>query len=340
MNIIIDPAKINIDLWRQFVAGHPNGGIFHTPEMFKVYSLTKNQTSLVFCCTEQNRILGLLIAVIQKEHAGLIGFFSSRSIIFGGPLVIEDNHVVFDKLLENYNKSLRTRAIYSQIRNSWDTSILKNLYAKANFVYEDHLNILINLNRKTDEIFMEFSQDRRREIRKAYKLGVEVEEINSIDKIPVFYSFLKMVYNRINIPCPELSFINSVFTELVSTGNAKFYLAKIKNQYIGCHSILLYKDIVICWYGGLDRNFSKFFPYETLIWESLNWASKNGYKTFDFQGAGKPEKPYGVRDFKKRFGGDIVNFGRYQKQHHPLLFRFALAGFRFWQLINSFKNKK
>jgi len=30
-------------------------------------------------------------------------------------------------------------------------------------------------------------------------------------------------------------------------------------------------------------------------------------------GLGKPEEPYGVRDFKARFGGRWVNYGRFSR---------------------------
>ena len=36
-----------------------------------------------------------------------------------------------------------------------------------------------------------------------------------------------------------------------------------------------------------------------------------------FGGAGKPDKPYGVRDYKLKFGGQLVNWGRFEKVHKP-----------------------
>jgi lipid II:glycine glycyltransferase (peptidoglycan interpeptide bridge formation enzyme) len=37
-------------------------------------------------------------------------------------------------------------------------------------------------------------------------------------------------------------------------------------------------------------------------------------------GAGNPEEEYGVRDFKARFGGDLIEFGRFKKIFMPLLY--------------------
>jgi lipid II:glycine glycyltransferase (peptidoglycan interpeptide bridge formation enzyme) len=37
-------------------------------------------------------------------------------------------------------------------------------------------------------------------------------------------------------------------------------------------------------------------------------------------GAGKPDIPYGVRDFKMAFGGQLVEHGRFLCIHKPLLY--------------------
>jgi len=40
-------------------------------------------------------------------------------------------------------------------------------------------------------------------------------------------------------------------------------------------------------------------------------------------GAGNPDIPYGVRDWKKQFGGEFVSFGRYIYLQHKLLYKIA-----------------
>jgi lipid II:glycine glycyltransferase (peptidoglycan interpeptide bridge formation enzyme) len=43
-------------------------------------------------------------------------------------------------------------------------------------------------------------------------------------------------------------------------------------------------------------------------------------------GAGKPEETYGVRDFKARFGGELVEHGRYLCVRKPLLYWLGKMG--------------
>ena len=44
---------------------------------------------------------------------------------------------------------------------------------------------------------------------------------------------------------------------------------------------------------------------------------QNIFQIFDFDGAGKPDIPYCVRDYKKKFGGKLVNYGRYTLVLNP-----------------------
>jgi lipid II:glycine glycyltransferase (peptidoglycan interpeptide bridge formation enzyme) len=68
-------------------------------------------------------------------------------------------------------------------------------------------------------------------------------------------------------------------------------------------------------------------------WQVFLWGKKEGYRMFDFGGAGKPDVAYGVRDYKKKFGGQVVNYGRFEKIHRPFLYRTVKAGFNVYQRI-------
>jgi lipid II:glycine glycyltransferase (peptidoglycan interpeptide bridge formation enzyme) len=83
------------------------------------------------------------------------------------------------------------------------------------------------------------------------------------------------------------------------------------------------------WYGGLNRAFSSYSPNEIMMWHILEWGAKNGYRCYDFGGAGKPDVEYGVRDFKAKFGGTQVSFGRNVYVHKPFLMGIAELGYNF-----------
>ena len=84
-------------------------------------------------------------------------------------------------------------------------------------------------------------------------------------------------------------------------------------ELIGVRLELCYKGLIYDWYAGSDDQFKNRYPNDFLPFHILFWGKENGFDKFDFGGAGKPDKPYGVREHKLKFGGELVNFGRYEK---------------------------
>ena len=93
------------------------------------------------------------------------------------------------------------------------------------------------------------------------------------------------------------------------------------------------------WYAGSYAKHYKLFPNEILIWETLRWCCLNGYESFDYGGAGNPNKPYGVREFKSQMGGLLVNYGRFEKTHKKVIMCIAGVGYKMYQILFKFNNK-
>ncbi|MFP4064361.1 MAG: hypothetical protein ACLFS0_02505 [Bacteroidales bacterium] len=90
------------------------------------------------------------------------------------------------------------------------------------------------------------------------------------------------------------------------------------------------------WYVcGLDRQYKAkgIYPSVLVTWAAISHAAKTQIPCFDFMGMGNPEEPYGVRDFKARFGGNWVNHGRYARVNQKLMYSVAELGFNVWALL-------
>jgi lipid II:glycine glycyltransferase (peptidoglycan interpeptide bridge formation enzyme) len=81
------------------------------------------------------------------------------------------------------------------------------------------------------------------------------------------------------------------------------------------------------------RRYQSKRPNDILYWEAIKWGCKNDYKIFDFGGAGSPGKKYGVREFKEKFGGNLVNHGRFIKAYKPAIMRVINSGIEFFKKI-------
>lgn len=332
--IIKDYSKINIDKWSEFIYKHPDGNIFQTPEMFKIYINTDNYEPIILSVVKSNGdLLGILLAVIQKEFKGLLGSFTARSIIFYGPLVIDDDVAILDFLLKEYDRIVKRKVIYSQLRNLKNWSGVKNIYTANGFVYKDHLNILVNLNQTEDQLWKEVHSKRRNEIRRAKKEGTTFTIKNEINDLHECYAILESVYKRAKLPIPSFSYFENMYVNTNKNFGLKLFCAENENKIIGCMLALVYKKTIYDSYAGAYSEYYKKYPNDLIPWEIFLWGKENGYENFDFGGAGKPDIPYGVRDYKKKFGGRLVNYGRFEKIHKPLLFKIGKIGLTFWKNI-------
>jgi len=320
--------------WDNFVYSHSKGNIFQTRAIYKVYAKTKNYfpISVAVAHPESEEIEGVMSGVTVREMDGFLGNFSARSIVQGGPLVASPSKKdVATELVNKYDSHASQSSLYTEIRNMYN--VQDTLNHINNYSYIDHLNFIINLNQSEDELRGQIHKSRRKNINRAEKAGVVVEEIVSQDKIPVFYKLLGETYNSVKVPLADISLFESSFQQLVPKGMAKFFLARHDNDYIGARAVLLYKDRIYDWYAGAAIDALSLCPNDYLVWYILKWGIENNYLSFDFGGAGEPNKPYGPREFKRRFGGELVNYGRYVRQYSKEKIKVAEIGFKVYRKL-------
>jgi len=321
--------------WCEFVYNHPHGNIFQTPEIAEVYKRTKNYEPISLAVIDDtDNIIALLQAVVIREK-GILGPLSSRSIIQGGPLFVEGEEGIkaLKMLLKYYDRIIRKKAIYTEIRNMWNTSHILNTISNFGYTYRDHLNFLIDLTKSREELWNNLSKKRRNNIRRGKRRGVIIEEIKDRSSIFSFYNLIQETYRNAKLPLADISLFESIFELLVPKNMAKFFLAMHENKSIGAILVLIYKGVIYNFFAGASRKYLYLCPNDVLAWHVIEYGSANGYHTFDFGGAGDPKKKYGVREFKKQFGGMMVNFGRYRKIHAPLKFWLAERGFKIYRKI-------
>lgn len=325
--------EIDRKQWSEFVYNHPNGNIFQIPEMYNVYSHTKNYEPLFLAVESSNKeILAIFLAVIQKEYFSFLGNFTARSIIFGSPLLKTDNPDVLNSLLYEYNDAIQKKVIYSQFRNFWSQGNEKTIFEKHGFFYEEHLNILLDLTLDQDILWNNLSNSRRKGIRKAKGNNFVFGVTSSQKIIPIFYDLLKNTYKHSRLPHPKIDFFYSIHKEL-SPDKVKYFTLCKDQKNVVVLVALIFKNRLYGFYMGTirDNEYLKMRPVDLFFWELLCWAKENGCKTYDWLGAGRPDQEYGVRKFKLQYGGIVVEMGRYEKVHKPFMMKMGKLGMKIRQ---------
>ena len=309
---------------------------FSSPyQSYSFYNLFNSISGLsadVFAIEEAFQIKALCVVTIQKEP-GILGFFSRRAIIYGGPIVEPNCELFLDYLLTSINVEIKKKVIYSEIRNLNDYTVFKEIFKKNSWDYLPYQNFIIDCSDK-DLVLRKLSNNRIRQIRKAISNGVKLKVAENLSEVREFYAILKDLYT-FKIKKPLLPRI--FFEEFFNRNIGKYLLVVFQDSVIGgimC-PIIEGRCIYEYYVAGLDDEYRDLFPSVMATWSAIDYANKNKIPLFDFMGAGNKEETYGVRDFKARFGGKQIEYGRFLKINNLFLYKLGNLGLKILKLLKK-----
>jgi lipid II:glycine glycyltransferase (peptidoglycan interpeptide bridge formation enzyme) len=311
--------EINSKNWEQFVFTHPQGNFFQTPQFIDFISSIKGyQPVNLIALNSDNIIEGVLCGALQKEGTGIKAYCSTRLIVWGGPLVHNENIKITILLIDYLVKTYSKNCIYTEFRNTFDMSVYQSIFMKYNFKYKPHLNYLV----KTDSLPLvkkRMSESKFRQIKTSVKNGAIISEAGSENEIQNFYNLLQTLYReKVKKPFPPLAFFMKFYH---SKELGKIFLIKKEDNIIGGILCPIFKNKIIYeWYICSQDNLKNMYPGVLATWAPIEYGLNNGFEHFDFMGAGSPDLDYGVREFKEKFGGELVEYGRFKKITNPFLY--------------------
>ena len=316
--------------WRCFVESHPAGNIFHTPEMFQVFSHTKGYRPELWAAIKSERILALLLPVQITLKDGLLRPLSTRAVAYGSVLSVPTNEGrdALAVLLRSYTHEVKGSPLFTKLRNISDLSDTQPVLNECGFSFQQYANYLIDLEQSEETVWRRLSKKTRQHVQRARDSCLIIEEMTEASKLAVAYQLLRQVYARVHVPLASITMFQAALDILVAQNMLKIVTARVGERYIGVNFVLTFKGQVIDWYRGSDRGFSSYYPEPMMIWHLLQWSIQHGFRCFDFGGAGRPEEDYGPRIFKSRWGGALVNYGRNTYVHAPIRLKLSGVGYK------------
>ncbi len=324
--------ELNANAWRQFVDAHPQGNIFHTPEMFDVFRSTRGFEPTQWAVTFADGSIAALIQPVLVTLSKLLNTLTTRAVSYGSVLCLptDAGNRALDLLLTEYVRANRRTCLFTELRNVSDLVAEQPLLKKHGFKYAAHLNYLIDLDLPVEEVFHNIGARTRKNLKRGLNHGdVVIREATEPAQLEACYALIRQTYQAARVPLADRSLFDSAFEILHPKKMIRFTLATVSDIPVAASVDLLYKDVIYGWYGGMDRAYSRHVPNELLMWHLLKWGAEHGYHVYDFGGAGSPDEEYGVRDFKAKFGGRLVCYGRNTCVHRPALLWLSTQGYQF-----------
>lgn len=318
---ILTYDQIDRQQWSELVRMSETGTWFQSPEAYDFFaSMPELMEPFVYGVERAEKLCAVCVGYVTKERSAIKQFFTRRAIIIGGVVVAANCAKEDIVILLNYiREDLEQKSIYIETRNFNDFSQWKEAFESAGFTYKPHLNFHV------DPSINNLSDNRCRQVRKA-QATVECltsERVKEED-IREWYKVLAELYrSKVKTPLWPIDF----FLEAYRQGIAKFLLVKYAGRIIGGSMVVADKRTVYEWYEcGLNAAYKDQYPSVMATYAGIQLAKQSGCTRYDMMGAGEPGVPYGVRDFKAEFGGQLVEHGRFLCICKPMLYRIGKWG--------------
>lgn len=326
--------------WNALISASKTGTWFQTPQAYDFYaSLPDLFKPFVVTIGDKDTLRGVCVGYITVEKNAIKQMLTRRAIIIGGPTLADDCTCdEVEQLMNEVKKMVKELggAIYIELRNFNDYSPWREGFIKAGFNYEEHNNFHIDTTSFAGEVGQYdqvvaglMGKNRVRDIKTSFRDGAIVIDNPTIDQIREYYVILKHLYTtKVKTPLFPLSF----FEKLYEQSDAHFILVGLKHddaiEIIGGTVCVAYEGR--CFYewfvSGRDGEWKSIFPSSVATYAGIRYAAEHDMPRFDMMGAGTPQEAYGVRDFKARFGGELIEHGRYKHICRPLLYNIGKIG--------------
>lgn len=168
-------------------------------------------------------------------------------------------------------------------------------------------NVVRTLELPLDDMLMDFEHKVRKNIKKAYNAGLEVE----IDAVGVrLNDFLRIYYGTMERNCAKSTFFFSenFFREINKLSDNCLYIHILyEGKVISTELVLYGTENCYSFLGGTDQDYFHLRPNDLLKYEIIKWAKEKGLKRF-ILGGGYGEDD-GIFKYKKSFAPNgLMNF--------------------------------
>jgi hypothetical protein len=153
----------------------------------------------------------------------------------------------------------------------------------------------------------------RRDVRKAEKSGIYIEEVGSSSEIDeMFHLYYQTMRRNIAYTTWTQRSLYSIYEHLVQTGKAKMLLAKKDGKQVAGIILLFSEDTVYYFFSASSEKYFQYCPNDLLVHQAICLAIREGKKYFDFMTS--REDDTALMSFKEKWGAQKFPFHFFEKR--------------------------
>ena len=307
MSLVVKYVDPTLDTkWDQTVASFPDANIFHTSSWAKTLKDSYGYEPLYAVWEKGGAPVCMLPlmeinSVITGKRGVSLPFTDWCQVVTAGsPARSEAVHDLLD-----LGRSRKWKTL--ELRGSGET-VTDDQVSPAYLVHE------LDLSPGEEDLFKQFRDSTRRNIRKAAKLGVEVVEDNTPDGLKEFCRLNVVTRRDHGLPPQPAVFFKNLYQNIIDPGCGKVLLARHGESTVAASIYLSYNGRALYKYGASDKGQQHLRANNLLMWEAVRRYCEAGDSFLHF---GKTDSNQsGLLQFKRGWGAEERGLG-YQKFRLP-----------------------
>lgn len=228
-------------------------------------------------------------------------FYIPFGPIFKENIETEKKKEVFNLLFRKITQiAKKEKAIFLRIEP------LSPLFEEENFQIpprriQPQKTLLLDLKKKEEDIFKNFTYKTRYNIRLSGRKGVKIEFKD--EYLPEFYELIKKTAKKDQFRPFNEEYYKRLFDVTSRDFKVKLCLANYKGRIIAANILIFFGKDSIGVHGASDWKYKALKAPNLLQWERIRFSKNSGYERYNFWGIDEKKWP-GITFFKKGFGGE------------------------------------
>lgn len=337
--------------YKEFLENNERCNFQQSIEWGKVKQAWKNE--IVLSKDKEGKIVGAVSVLIRK-----MPIFGNFMYISRGPICNIHDKAVLQDLTEGL-KLLAKK--YKAFTLKWEPDIksddleFREIATELGFKIKDDAKdfsegiqpryvFRLNLKDKTeDEIFAEFHQKTRYNIRLATKKGVAIREGKRED-LKDFHKIMEITGKRDDFMIRPLSYFEKMYDELAPEHFKLMMAYTSDGEPISGIIDIIYGNKIWYLYGASSNAHRNLMPNYLLQWDMIKYSIEHKKDMYDFRGVvgivDESHPQYGLYRFKKGFNAEFTEFiGELYINYKPITYKMYKISEKIYKKIAGFKNK-
>ena len=311
------PAK----LWNEFLAKLSDGNFEQCYEYGEISKLAFPKTKVIRLAALKN---GKLAGIIQGTYSSYFGFGMILGVMRGPVVDMKSNNryevaKILIEALEAHAKKSRIIKAKILVPENWNfDDVFRSLGYKAVGKLNEYV---VNLEKGIEKLWSSISHNKRRNIKKAAREGVEVFQSRDLKDLLTFYSMLVAAEKRGGFSSYPLSWFKAVW-KIYKPELSRVFLASWNGKEVsGVFTVIHSKTVYALAAGSFSEGW-KARPNDIMHWKVMEWACRNGFARYHMGLISDPPPSrgsgsWGIWRWKREWRGNLHRLLIYEKTYLP-----------------------